>query len=419
MFKKLRNKFLFINLGAILLVLLISFVSIFFITYKNVENEVISQLNQTLSQNEDNRNDRPIPIGENEEKDAQEELPPSISFWLEVDENMKITNKNNLHFDSIQTSTYKALVNEVSIDNETGFFSYNGSYWAYKVETSNSGYRIAFTDISNNVSTLTGMLSAFAIVAVVSSILALLFSRYFANRAIEPMKETFQKQKQFVSDASHELKTPLTIINTNVDLVLSNEDQSVASQKQWLTNIKNEVNRTSTLTNNLLYLSKMDATEFKDSERINISSQIEQCTLSLEAIAYEKQLTFETDIKEELYVKGSPTMINQLIIILLDNAIKYSEENTKIEVILGNSSKHVNLQIINQSKTIPSEKLEHLFERFYRADDSRNSQSGGHGLGLAIASNIIDKHHGKITINSKDNKFIVEVKLPLSNSSNS
>lgn len=418
MFKKLRNKFLFINLGAILLVLLISFVSIFFITYKNVENEVISQLNQTLSQNEDNRNDRPIPIGENE-KDAQEELPPSISFWLEVDENMKITNKNNLHFDSIQTSTYKALVSEVSIDNETGFFSYNGSYWAYKVETSTSGYRIAFTDISNNVSTLTGMLSAFAIVAVVSSILALLFSRYFANRAIEPMKETFQKQKQFVSDASHELKTPLTIINTNVDLVLSNEDQSVVSQKQWLTNIKNEVNRTSTLTNNLLYLSKMDATEFKDSERINISSQIEQCTLSLEAIAYEKQLTFETKIKEELYVKGSPTMINQLIIILLDNAIKYSEENTKIEVILGSSSKHVNLQIINQSKTIPSEKLEHLFDRFYRADDSRNSQSGGHGLGLAIASNIIDKHHGKITVNSKDNKFIVEVKLPLSNSSNS
>lgn len=415
MFKKLRNKFLFINLGAILLVLLISFISIFFITYKNVENEVISQLNQTLSQNEDNRNDRPIPIGENE-KDAQEELPPSISFWLEVDENMKITNKNNLHFDSIQTSTYKALVNEVSINNETGFFSYNGSYWAYKVETSNSGYRIAFTDISNNVSTLTGMLSAFAIVAVVSSILALLFSRYFANRAIEPMKETFQKQKQFVSDASHELKTPLTIINTNVDLVLSNEDQSVASQKQWLTNIKNEVNRTSTLTNNLLYLSKMDATEFKDSERINISSQIEQCTLSLEAIAYEKQMTFETDIKEELYVKGSPSMINQLIIILLDNAIKYSEENAKIEVILGSSSKHVNLQVINQSKTIPSEKLEHLFDRFYRADDSRNSQSGGHGLGLAIASNIIDKHHGKITINSKDNKFIVEVKLPLSNS---
>ena len=418
MFKKLRNKFLFINLGAILLVLLISFVSIFFITYKNVENEVISQLNQTLSQNGDNRNDRPIPIGENE-KETQEELPPSISFWLEVDENMKITNKNNLHFDSIQTSTYKALVNEVSIDNETGFFSYNGSYWAYKVETSNSGYRIAFTDISNNVSTLTGMLSAFAIVAVLSSILALLFSRYFANRAIEPMKETFQKQKQFVSDASHELKTPLTIINTNVDLVLSNEDQSVASQKQWLTNIKNEVNRTSTLTNNLLYLSKMDATEFKDSERINISNQIEQCTLSLEAIAYEKQLTFETDIKEELYVKGSPTMINQLIIILLDNAIKYSEENTKIEVILGSSNKHVNLQVINQSKTIPSEKLEHLFDRFYRADDSRNSQSGGHGLGLAIASNIIDKHHGKITINSKDNKFIVEVKLPLSNSSNS
>lgn len=418
MFKKLRNKFLFINLGAILLVLLISFVSIFFITYKNVENEVISQLNQTLSQNEDNRNDRPIPIGENE-KETQDELPPSISFWLEVDENMKITNKNNLHFDSIQTSTYKALVNEVSINNETGFFSYNGSYWAYKVETSNSGYRIAFTDISNNVSTLTGMLSAFAIVAVVSSILALLFIRYFANRAIEPMKETFQKQKQFVSDASHELKTPLTIINTNVDLVLSNEDQSVASQKQWLTNIKNEVNRTSTLTNNLLYLSKMDATEFKDNERINISSQIEQCTLSLEAIAYEKQLTFETDIKEELYVKGSPTMINQLIIILLDNAIKYSEENTKIEVILVSSSKHVDLQVINQSKTIPSEKVEHLFDRFYRADDSRNSQSGGHGLGLAIASNIIDKHHGKITINSKDNEFIVEVKLPLSNSSNS
>ncbi|MDL2276495.1 HAMP domain-containing histidine kinase [Breznakia sp. OttesenSCG-928-G09] len=413
MFKKLRNKFLFINLIAIILVLLISFASIFMITYKKIESDVVSQLNQAMLLKDDQKKNNP-PTPPDNKVLGKEDVPPSTSFQIEINGSKKIIAIHNPHFSNINNSTYTAMIEKLSFDKESNFFSLNGTYWAYRIITFKDHYQVAFVDISNNVSTLTSMLFAFLIVSIISIIIAIFFSKIFADRAIKPIKETFQKQKQFVSDASHELKTPLTIINTNIDLVLSNEKDQVTNQKKWLINIKDETSRMTKLTNNLLYLAKLDDHNIQALYHdFDFSSTLEEATLSIEGIAFEKGLEIKSNIQKNIIIHGSSEQLRQVIIILLDNAIKYSENTNKIEVLLTKQNKKAILEVINYGTSIDQEQQEKLFDRFYRADDSRNSQTGGHGLGLSIAKDIIQKHQGNILLNSHNHKTTIRVHLPV------
>lgn len=417
MFKQLRNKFLFMNLGTILFVLFVSFASIFVITYKDVESDVKAQLNQVITQTFQNNNGKQaLPPKEQNNNLELEALPPTISFWVEIDADRTIQAMHNPHFSSITNEMYTRLIADANLSKEYGFFSFDSGYWAYHVIETSNGYKIAFSDITNNVSTLTSMLFAFLIVSIISTILIACFSKFFADRAIHPIKSSFQKQKQFVSDASHELKTPLTIINTNIDLVLANKEDSVKSQEQWLQNIKEEASRMSKLTNNLLYLAKLDDGNVETIHSpCNLSDITKASTLAMEGIAFEKGLRIEDFIDPAIMVQGNPEQLRQVLIILLDNAIKYSIGKDPIQVHLHKQNNQAILTVQNHGETIQPDQQQKLFNRFYRIDNSRNSQTGGHGLGLAIAHDFVMRHNGKIAIDSQDDTTTLCVTLPIKN----
>ncbi|MNW50737.1 Alkaline phosphatase synthesis sensor protein PhoR [compost metagenome] len=229
-------------------------------------------------------------------------------------------------------------------------------------------------------------------------LIALYFaSRYFANRAIAPVKEAFDKQKQFIADASHELKTPLAIINTNADVLLTNPEETISRQAKWLHYIKSETERMSKLTRDLLYLTEMDdAKATVLFSRFDLNEAVESVLLTMEAVIFEKELVLNYDIEPELTAYGNPEQIKQVIMILLDNAVKYANPNGEITLSLKKTHNEMILAVTNTGEGIPPEHLPRIFDRFYRTDASRARKQGGYGLGLAIAKSIVEQHKGRI-----------------------
>ena len=225
---------------------------------------------------------------------------------------------------------------------------------------------------------------------------------YISNRLTKwltkPVIVSFDKQKQFIVDASHELKTPLSIIMASAEAL---EEDS--KEKKWLNNIKTEAERMNKLVIDLLDLAKSENIDDKQNYSINNLSKIVEITsLTFESLVYENKLELETDIEDKIMFKCNSDKIKQLLGIFLDNAIKHSTDNSKIFVNLYNSKNNIILEVKNKGNAIPKEDQEKIFDRFYRIDESRNRNENRYGLGLAIAKNIVTNHNGKISVNCKN-----------------
>ena len=225
---------------------------------------------------------------------------------------------------------------------------------------------------------------------------------YISNRLTKwltkPVINLFDKQKQFIVDASHELKTPLSVIMASAEAL--EEDPK---EKKWLNNIKTEAERMNKLVIDLLDLAKSENINDKQNYSINnLSKIIEKTSLTFESLVYENKLELETNIEDDIMYKCNSDKIKQLLGILLDNAIKHSNDNSKIFVNLYKNKNNITLEVKNRGKEIPKEDQEKIFDRFYRADESRNRNENRYGLGLAIAKNIVANHNGKIFVNCKD-----------------
>ena len=261
------------------------------------------------------------------------------------------------------------------------------------------------------------MLRIFILVGAISLIVLFLISIYFTNRTIEPLEESFKKQKQFIADASHELRTPLTIIKTNISLLEENKNETIKSQEKWIKYIDSQASRMSTLINEMLSLANLDAKR-KNEEitSINLSKILNDLLLVFEVVIFEKGLLLEENISKDIFINGEKDQIKKLISILMDNAIKYTNSGGKITVNLNVDKTKTKLIVKNTGEGIAKEHLEKIFERFYRVDASRDRGTGGYGLGLSIAKSIVEDHKGKIyaeSIIGESASFIVE--LPINN----
>ena len=246
------------------------------------------------------------------------------------------------------------------------------------------------------------------LVSGVSLIFIYIVSKKTSEIIVKPVNETFEKQKQFISDASHELKTPLAVIEANAD-VLENE----VGNNKWLTYIQNETESMDKLINELLLLAKIENIDnIKKYERFNLSTQVEKSALMFESIAYEKQVNITTNIQKDIYINGNRQDIEHIVSTLVDNAIKHSEPNKDIRVQLA-KEKNIILQVKNYGESIPEEQRDKIFERFYRVDKSRNRSEKRYGLGLAIAKTIVDKYNGKIHVECKDGITSFVIFLPI------
>ena len=410
MFKQLRNKFLILNLVIISVMMFIAFTSIYLITYNDVQKDIGIELHKISEFNRKPKEGPKEPIS-----NFDNTMPPperSLSFSLTIDNSGNIKDFFSLfdiNKDFYETAKDKALSKKL----DSGRFKLDDNYWAFIIKPSIGGYKIVFLDITSRQAILTNLIYTFLAVALIMLIVIFFISKFFANRSIKPIKEAFEKQKQFIADASHELKTPLAVINTNIDVLLANGEDTINNQSKWLHYIKSEVERTSKLTSDLLYLTQVDYSEVKMIfSTFNLSQTVESVLLTMEALIFENNISFNYDIEENIMLHGNIEQIKQVVMILLDNAIKYTNPKGRVIVSLKKHNNNIVLSLTNTGKGIEEEYLNKIFDRFYRVDKSRSRNSGGYGLGLSIAKAIVEQHGGKIfakSILNESSTFIVEL----------
>ena len=239
-----------------------------------------------------------------------------------------------------------------------------------------------------------------------AAILAMFFiSLYLSGRIIRPLEENDRRQKQFISDASHELKTPVAVISTNAEM-LSRE----IGDSEWLSNIRYENERMGGLIRQLLDLSRAENAE-APMEQVDFSRVVTGEELAFETLAFEQGKTIRSDIEEDVRLAGNPTQLTQVVSILLDNAIRHAT-GKEISLALKRQGHAALLTVINDGDEIPPGKLEHLFDRFYRVDEARSDDGQHYGLGLSIAKAIAEKHGGSITVSCRNGKIRFTVSLP-------
>lgn len=257
--------------------------------------------------------------------------------------------------------------------------------------------RIAFANMQNEYTQLKSNRWTWMVVYVGALGLFFLLAILLSSRALRPAETAWIQQQRFISDASHELKTPLTVILANLDILESEQGGS-----QWLSAARTEGLIMKKLIENLLFLAHADETrEIAEHDCINMSNIVDEISLAFEAPAYEKGLTLSTDIVPNQMIRGNADLLRQLLSILLDNAVKYTTEGNTIQVTLKKNTDKLALTVHNSGVHIPQEHLSHLFERFYRMDQARSKAEGGHGLGLSIAAEIARQHNAALKVFSK------------------
>ena len=278
------------------------------------------------------------------------------------------------------------------------------SDYSYSIE---KGNRIVIVDNINTKERLQSTFRKNLLIMLIMEIFVVIGSLKLTSWIIKPALESFNKQKQFVEDASHELKTPLAIIMANVENLDVNDENN-----KWIYNIKSEADRMNKLIMQLLDLAKIENKKQEEYEIENLSKIIEKTVLTFESLTFEKNIELETNIQENINFKCNSDDIKQLMTILIDNAIKHSyEENGKIIVDLFKDKNDIILKVSNKGEPIPKEDEEKIFERFYKRDDSRNRDTNNYGLGLAIAKSIVSHYYGSITARSEKEYTIFKVIL--------
>ena len=233
----------------------------------------------------------------------------------------------------------------------------------------------------------------------------LLISIWLSGYAMRPVAKAWAQQQQFVADASHELKTPLTAILATNNILLSNPDLTIREQEKWIENSQAEANHMKDLIANMLFLAKSEDEQVQlVLSEISLSDIVTDTTLQFEPVAFENGTLIDSSIEEAITIQGDLTQMRQLVHILIDNACKYAGESGYVKVCLRREGGTIKLEVCNSGKPIPAEDLPHIFERFYRSDKARTqqNQSGGYGLGLAIAKSIADRHKAQISAASSE-----------------
>ena len=274
------------------------------------------------------------------------------------------------------------------------------------------GALLLFLDCGRNLDTFRSFLLTSLAVSALGLLAVFLLILAFSGRVVRPVAESYEKQKRFITDAGHEIKTPLAIIEADADVL----EMELDGESEWLSDIRMQTRRLTDLTNDLVYLSRMeeraDGAPFVD---FPLSDVVDETAQSFHSRAMQKRQTFTGEIERNLTLHGDEKAIRQLVSILLDNAVKYAPEDGVIRLKLARQGKNAALSVWNTTATpIPRESLDKLFDRFYRTDPSRSSETGGHGIGLSIAKAVVGAHRGKITAETDDGQSLrITALLPL------
>ncbi len=312
-------------------------------------------------------------------------------------------NRSDTAADEDLNTVNRALYEIHEKGRESGTVKVNDVPYRYMLQTSpTGGYQMVLLNRTLELSTLSRILLLFIVLAIFGLACMFAISMLLANWTVYPISLAWEKQKQFVADASHELKTPLAVISANTEVVLANPYDTVTDQSKWLNYIKSETMRMSKLVTNLLTVANMEhAKEKESSALLNFHELVANVCLVFEPIIYENGKTLNTVLQRNVMLHGDEDNLKQLLSILLDNAVLHSTEGADITVTLSRDAQgKIRLAVANTAKDIPSEELSHLFERFYRLDYS--GSPNGSGLGLSIAKSIVEDMNGILVVHSEN-----------------
>lgn len=408
MIQKIKIRFITVAMAALFVLLAVIVTGMNMINYNSIVRDADIKL-EMLSQNKGRfpefspNKRRPIPPG----------MTPETPYELRYFSVLLTETGELVHSD---TSRIKAIDNASAVAyakkalKEPGSNAFIGNY-RFAMSAEGSVLRITFLDCSRDVYAFRSFLISSICMALVGYLIFFFVILFFSNRIIKPVTESYEKQRQFITDAGHEIKTPLAIIKADVDVL-----EMEYGENEWLDGIQAQVKRLSSLTNDLVYLSRMEETETKlQMIEFPFSDVILEAAQAFHAIAQAQGKDFRCDVEPMLSLNGNEKSIRQLINILIDNAMKYSPEGGIVSLSVHAQNRSLCLSVFNTTiDPIEKQNLSHIFERFYRMDSSRSSQTGGYGIGLSVAKAIVSAHNGRISAATQDGHSLqINVQFPL------
>ena len=408
MIRKLKRKFIALALTALFVLLAIIVLGMNLLNYRSVVKEADSTL-ELLSENKGkfpgfDGAPRPMWLP----KDMSPETPYESRYFTVV-------------FDEEQTTVYIDL-NRITIDQATAVdyaveayeanrdSGFVGDFRYFKV-AEGSNTRIILLDCGRKLDIFHDFVKFSVLISLIGYVITALVICIVAGRFVRPVAESQERQKRFITDAGHEIKTPLTIISANVDLL----QMELGDENESLKDIRQQAERLTGLTNDLVYLSKMEESQSKlTMVDFPVSEIVTEAAEQFKTLAQAQGKELNCNIQPMLTLNGNDKAISKLVSLLLDNAMKYSDQGSQIDLFLEKQGRKIMLTVGNISAVpISQDSLKHVFERFYRPDASRNSETGGHGIGLSTAQAIVEDHGGKIAAASPDGRaFIITAAFP-------
>ena len=346
-------------------------------------------------------------IGENNDQQVPPEKPENDRehfsvetpfetryFTVTMDEKGEVTDCDLDHIAAVDEDTAEEYAKNVS--GKSGTTGFMGIY-RYRVTKTGDGTKYVFLDCRREISNFQTVLITTVSVSGLGLAAVFVLVVIFSRMVFRPVEESIQKQKRFITDASHELKTPLTIIDANTEVM-----EMESGESQWTKSTRKQIQRLAGLVQQLVALSRLDEEKgLQDIAEFDLSEAVAESVQPYGALAQTKEKHLTLNIEGGLMYTGDEKSIRQLSGILMDNAVKYSSEKGNIALTLKKKGKKILLEVYNDADGLPQGKLDVLFERFYRLDSSRNSGTGGSGIGLSVAQAIVQAHKGRITAENK------------------
>lgn len=411
MIKSLRKRFIMVAMCSIFLVLAVIMGTVNIVNYYRMMSRA-DNMTATLAENDgrfagvsgDDIGKRKMDSGRNMRRnDLSPETPYETRFF-----SVKLDREGTVLFSDVDKiaaiSTTDAEEYAIKVFQGRSSKGFEDIY-RYRMVDSGTDILIIFLNCGRELSMFQSSLLTSVSVSVLGFIAVTVLVIVFSKIVFRPVAESYEKQKQFITDASHEIKTPLTIIDANIE-VLEMEN----GENQWTKSTKNQIKRLASLTQQLITLSRLDEErKMLEKSEFSLSDAVSETVQSFEALAKAQNKQLDIQIEDGIHFFGDEKSIRQMTGILMDNALKYSLREGSICVLLKRKGRKIQLEVFNQTEDIPKGKHDILFERFYRMDTSRNSETGGSGIGLSVARAIVLSHGGKINAYSADGKSLTVV----------
>ena len=400
MIRKLRIKFVAVNMVIVSIALCIILGLVYYFTQVSLETRSVRMMQRIVN--------NPTTVETLIQSDEHPRLP---YFMVRLDGEGNFMAPAGGSYNITDEGLLKKLVLVTQADSKR-LGEIAGYHLRYcKFETPRSQF-LVFADISAEQATLTSLMKTCLLIGALGFFGFLITSILLSRWAVRPVDQAMRRQKKFIADASHELKTPLTVIMTNTQL-LQEHPHDAKTQEKLLENIRTMSEQMRAMIEQMLQLARTESAQAApDFERINFSVLLSNSVLPFDSVFYERHMKLEMKIESDIFVNGSAEELRRVLEILLDNAQKYGDtDGTTTVSLIRSGRKHCRLVVADDGPPIPEKTLRLIFERFYRCDAAR-SRDGSFGLGLSIAQNIALRHHGKMWAESRDGKNYCYFELP-------